>query len=142
MQLAVKQLQSTELRVFIVEDSANVVTALKELVDVVGNARIVGIAPNETIATEWATSHRAEWDVAVVDILLDQGNGFTIIQRLKQQAGAGRIAVFSAYLTEVIKRHCLALGADAVFDKSDSEGLAAYIERLAGPPEVAPPAAD
>lgn len=131
MQLAPNKLQSTDLRVLVIEDSLNVLATLKDLVDVVGSARIVGIARDETTATDWATSHQAAWDVAVVDLLLEQGNGFNIIQRLKQQTGAGQVAVFSAYLTDVIERHCVALGADAVFHKADSRGLAAYIEGLA-----------
>jgi two-component system OmpR family response regulator len=130
MQLAVKKLERKTLRVFIVEDAMNVITTLKDLVDTVENARIVGVARNETVATEWAMSNRAQWDLAIVDILLDQGSGLNLIRRLKRQPGAGHVVVFSGFITEVVKQHCLSLGADAVFQKGESRALAEYVDSL------------
>jgi hypothetical protein len=38
--------------------------------------------------------------------------------------------VFSGYITDVIRRHCYNLGANAVFRKEESAQIAEYIENL------------
>jgi DNA-binding NarL/FixJ family response regulator len=69
--------------------------------------------------------------VAIVDLTLEQGDGFSIVRRLKQEPERGQVVVFSAFVTDVIRRHCRSLGADAVFHKTESRQLADYIEQLA-----------
>lgn len=120
------------LKVFIVEDSINMQVALKDLVCAVADAQIVGVAGSETVALQWMATNAGGWDLAVVDLTLEDGDGFHIVRRLKEQARAGRVVVFSAYVTDVIRRHCRTLGADAVFHKTESSDLARYVEELAG----------
>ena len=120
------------LKVFIVEDSVNMQVALKDLVCSVADAEIVGVVGSEALALEWATVHAGGWDLAIVDLTLHQGDGFSIVQGLKAAPVTGAVVVFSAFVTDVIRRHCRTLGADAVFHKTESRGLAGYIEELAG----------
>lgn len=120
------------LKVFVVEDSPNMQLALRELVCAAGDAQVVGTAPSEALALEWADSHPARWDLAIVDLTLAEGDGFAIVRHLKQQPACGAVVVFSAFVTDVIRRHCHALGADAVFHKTQSRELAQYVEELAG----------
>jgi DNA-binding NarL/FixJ family response regulator len=122
------------LKVFIVEDAINMQLALRDLVSAVADAEIVGVAASEALATDWADSHTGRWELAIVDLTLAEGDGFGIVRRLKQQPACGAVVVFSAYVTDVIRRHCHSLGADAVFHKTESRELAQYIEELAGPP--------
>ena len=119
------------LKVFIVEDAVPMQIALKDLVCAVADCEIVGVSASEALAIEWAKSHQGGWDLAIVDLTLEQGDGFNIVRRLKQDAG-GKVVVFSAFITDVIRRHCVTLGADVVFHKTQSPELARYVEELAG----------
>lgn len=106
--------------------------ALQELVCAVVDASIVAVVASEAMATEWASRNAGCWDLAIVDLTLEQGDGFNIVRHLKEQPKCGVVLVFSAFVTEVIKRHCLSLGADAVFHKLESRQLADYIGEFAG----------
>lgn len=119
------------LKVFIVEDAVNMQVALSDLVCSVADAAIVGVVGSEASAIDWAQSHPGQWDLAIVDLTLEEGDGFSIVRRLKQDPGCGAIVVFSAFVTDVIRRHCLALGADAVFHKMESRQLAEYVQDVA-----------
>ena len=120
------------MKVFIVEDSINMQAALKDLVCAVADAEILGVVTSEAMALDWAKSNTGAWDLAIVDLTLEQGDGFNIVRSLKQDASRGAVVVFSAFVTDVIRRHCQALGADAVFHKTESSELARYVEELAG----------
>jgi DNA-binding NarL/FixJ family response regulator len=114
--------------VFIVEDSLAVQSALKELIESVGGWRVAGIACGETPATDWLHKHRREWDLAVLDLLLQEGSGFGLIQRCRAEHPRGHIVVFSEYATPGLKDKCIAIGANAVFLKSELPQFLAYLE--------------
>jgi DNA-binding NarL/FixJ family response regulator len=120
--------QGKKLKVFIVEDSVTVQAALREMLEGSLDARIVGIASSEEGALQWAGEHPGAWDVAIVDLMLDQGAGFNVIRRLKDHARDAQVVVFSGYVTDVIRHHCRLQGADAVFDKRQSRELLEYLE--------------
>jgi two-component system, OmpR family, response regulator len=122
------------MKVFIVEDSVNMQVALKDLVCSVADAEILDAVGSEALALEWAATHAGCWDLAIVDLTLDQGDGFNIVRRLKQDGEGGAVVVFSGFVSDVIRRHCRTLGADAVFHKTESDELARYIQELAGSP--------
>ena len=128
----VKSEAAGRMRVFIVEDAFNMQVALSDLICAVADAEISGVVSSEAMAIEWATSNAGLWDLAVVDLTLEQGDGFNIVRQLKQRRDCGVVVVFSAFVTDVIRRHCLSLGADAVFHKTDSRQLAQYIQERAG----------
>jgi two-component system OmpR family response regulator len=114
--------------VFIVEDSLPVQSALKEMIESVGGWQVVGIAGGETQATDWLHKHRRQWDVAVLDLLLQEGSGFGLIQRCRSEHPKGRIVVFSEYATPALKDKCISIGANAVFLKSELPQFVAYLE--------------
>lgn len=124
------------LKVFIVEDAVNMQVALKDLVCSVADAEIVGVVTSESAAIEWSREHIGRWELAIVDLTLEDGDGFSIVRQLKALPERGMVVVFSGYVTDVIRRHCLALGADAVFHKTESRALAEYVESLAGSPQA------
>ena len=120
------------MRTFIVEDAVNMQAALQDLVCSVVDAQILAVVASETSALQWAEANAGGWDLAIVDLTLEQGDGFNIVRQLKKTPGCGAVVVFSAYVTDVISRHCTSLGADAVFHKTESRQLAQYIQELAG----------
>lgn len=112
-----------ELKVFLVEDLQRMRGLLDDLFSSMGGLRVVGSASTEAEAKLWLEEHPSAWDVAVIDLVLEQGSGMDVIRRCKAAPGGGRIVVFSSYATPGVRQHCLDLGADAVFDKSETSGF-------------------
>ncbi|HEX2547706.1 MAG TPA: response regulator [Ramlibacter sp.] len=122
------------VRVFLVEDSLQVRDQLASHLASAGRFRVVGHATNETEANQWLREHVGEWDVAVVDLVLEHGSGMAVLSKASRLPGAGKIAVYSAYATSAVEEHCRALGADAVFEKADPKGLLAWLSGLGAAP--------
>lgn len=120
------------IAVFLVEDLRQVEGALTDYLSSLGDFRVVATARTEAEANHWLQEHPGEWDALILDLVLDQGSGMNVISRARAQPGAGKIAVFSGYASEGIRQHCLALGADAVFDKAETADLAAWLRDVGG----------
>jgi len=127
-----------ELRVFLVEDLQRMRGLLGDLFSSIGGLTIVGAAPTEAEAKLWLDDHRGGWDVAVIDLVLDQGAGMEVIRRAKADPGGGRIVVFSSYATPGVRQHCLDLGADAVFDKGQTAEFIGWLGGLGSQENAAP----
>ena len=121
-----------ELRVFLVEDLQRMRSLLADLFSSMGGLKVVGASSTEAEAKLWLEDHPGGWDVAVIDLVLDQGAGMEVIRRCKADPGGGRVVVFSSYATPGVRQHCLDLGADAIFDKSETERFIAWCDDLAG----------
>jgi CheY-like chemotaxis protein len=119
-----------DLRVFLVEDLQRMRGLLGELFESLGGLTVVANASTEAEANLWLDEHPAGWDVAIIDLVLEQGAGMNVIRRCKADPGGGRIVVFSSYATPGVRQHCLDLGADAVFDKSDTGGFIQWFQDL------------
>ena len=119
-----------ELRVFLVEDLQRMRGLLADLFASMGGLKVVGSASTEAEAKLWLDDHPAGWDVAVVDLVLDQGAGMEVIRRCKAEPNGGKVVVFSSYATPGVRRHCMDLGADAVFDKSETSGFISWFGDL------------
>jgi DNA-binding NarL/FixJ family response regulator len=119
-------------RVFLVEDSRNMQSALGDLLDSLGGFALAGQAFGETQATAWSEQHAQDWDLAIVDLVLENGSGFHLFQRMLRENPKGRVVVFSEYATPVLKQKCMALGAHAVFRKSELPEFTRYLESVRG----------
>ena len=123
-----------ELRVFLVDDLVTMRSLIEDLLSTIGGLRLVATANGEGEAKVWMDDHRGAWDLAIVDLVLDQGSGMGVIQHAKGAHPSGRIVVFSAFATPGIQAHCLRLGADAVFDKTQTRDFVAWLqEQRPGP---------
>jgi DNA-binding NarL/FixJ family response regulator len=105
---------------------------LSELFSSLGDFRIVGTASNEAEADLWLDEHPHGWDLAVIDLLLEQGSGMGVVARCRARHPEGEVVVLSSYATPGVRKHCLALGADHVFHKGQSADFVAYCAQLAG----------
>jgi two-component system OmpR family response regulator len=117
-------------KVVILEDSLHIQIALKLLIESVSGFRVVAVESTAATGIDWAKRHPGEWDIAVVDLMLEEGDGFEVIRWFASQPECGHIIVYSAYVTPVIEGHCLELGANAVFPKEAAAKMAKYIENL------------
>lgn len=108
-----------ELRTYIVEDNAtireNLIGALEELASI----KALGWAETQDDATNWLARHGAGWDLAIVDLFLKQGSGLGVLEACRTRRDDQRVVVLSNYATADMRKRCLQLGADAVFDKSN-----------------------
>ena len=127
-----------DLRVFLVEDLQRMRGLLGELFDSMGGFTVVANASTEAEANLWLDEHPGGWDVAVIDLVLEQGAGMNVIRRCKSDPAGGRIVVFSSYATPGVRQHCLALGADAVFDKSETGAFIQWFHDLADSENAGP----
>lgn len=114
------------VRVFVVEDLGRMRILFKDLFAQLENVSVVAAAATEAEARLWLTEHPGGWDLAIVDLILEQGSGMGVISKCRSSPQRGKIVVFSSYATPGVRQHCLALGADAVFDKSDSAEFVSY----------------
>jgi DNA-binding NarL/FixJ family response regulator len=122
----------TQLKAFIVEDSPvireNLVAALEEMAPI----RVVGNAEDEASAVGWLKRHENHCDLVVVDIFLKSGSGLGVLKAAAKLPAPTKLVVLSNYATPDMRRKCLELGADRVFDKSNEiDALILYCCRLA-----------
>ena len=121
-----------EVRVFLVEDLQRMRGLLSDLFATMGGFKVVAMTSTEAEAKLWLDEHRGGWELAVLDLVLDQGAGMNVIRACKADPNGGRVVVFSSYATPGVRQHCLDLGADAIFDKSETERFIAWCDDLAG----------
>jgi DNA-binding NarL/FixJ family response regulator len=120
----------TSLTAFIVEDSPvireNLVAALEEMAPI----QVVGTADDEASALRWLGQNAC--DLAIVDIFLKSGSGLGVLKTASLSDRPIKLVVLSNYATPDMRRKCLELGADRVFDKSNEiDALILYCCRLA-----------
>jgi DNA-binding NarL/FixJ family response regulator len=120
-----------ELKTFIVEDSPvireNLVAALEEMTPV----DVVGTAEDEFAARSWLEGQDNDCDLVIIDIFLRKGSGLGVLQGLATSQRDCKRVVLSNFATPDMRRKCLALGADKVFDKSNEiDALIGYCIRL------------
>lgn len=120
-----------DLRVFVVEDLQRMRGLLGDLFASMGGFRVVAMASTEAEARWWLDENQGGWDLAIVDLVLEQGAGMNLVRHCKEVPGAGRVVVFSSYASPGVRQHCMDLGADAVFDKSETEAFIDWCDRLA-----------
>ena len=120
------------LKTYIVEDSLvireNLIATLEELVPV----EVVGTAEDESTAVQWLSRQASAADLVIVDIFLKGGSGLGVLRAAHLLPGRHKLVVLSNYATPDMRRKCLELGADRVFDKSNEiDALIQYCDRLA-----------
>ena len=103
---------------FLVEDSPpareTLTAALADAADIV----TVGWAESDSEAVEWLRLHDKP-DLVVLDLFLNAGTGLGVLTRLRKLSLNLRILVLTNSATSLLRRSCLLLGAEAVYDKAD-----------------------
>ena len=116
-------------KTYLVEDNPVIRENLVGFLEDVASTKVVAHASSEDEAVEWLQSHRNGWDLAVVDLFLQQGNGFGVVRACRDRAPHQKVVVLSNYATVDMRERSRALGADAFFDKSaEIDLLVAYCE--------------
>lgn len=115
------------LNTYLVEDSAvirqSLITTLEELTA----AKVVGTAADEESALKWLRIPANKVDLVIIDIFLQAGSGLGVLKCASAMNLGAKLVVLTNYATTDMRRKCLAMGADRVFDKSnDIDALINY----------------
>jgi len=120
-----------DLRTYIVEDNATIRENLIGTLEELASIEALGWAETENEAKNWLSQHEGRWDLAIVDLFLKQGSGLGVLEACRGRTPGQRVVVLSNYATADMRKRCLQLGADAVFDKSNEiDALVDYCVQL------------
>lgn len=110
------------LKFLLVEDNTIISENLAETLQEMVSAEVVGISDGQSDATQWLCDPSHDWDVAVLGIFMKRGSGVNVVAALQGCKRQHTIIVLSNYASSEIRKECLRLDADAVFDKSTELG--------------------
>jgi len=120
------------IKTYIVEDSPVILDSLVAMLEEMVPVTVVGTADTESAAVAWLSEPEHDCDLVIIDIFLKRGSGLGVLKALQDQYPERRLVVLSNYATADMRRTCLQLGADRVFDKSNEiDALVQYCDRLA-----------
>jgi DNA-binding NarL/FixJ family response regulator len=130
------------LSIYLIEDSPvireNLIATLEELAPV----RVVGVAADEATAVHWLQQPDRPPHLVIVDLFLDSGSGLGVLRAARALPHRHKLVVLTNYATPEMRRACLELGAEHVYDKShDIDALLQYCRTLADRPDGARAAA-
>ena len=80
---------------------------------------MVGTAEDEPTAVRWLAAANDDATWSIVDIFLKSGSGLGVLRPPRTLRQPTKLVVLSNYATPDMRRKCLELGADRVFDKSN-----------------------
>jgi two-component system OmpR family response regulator len=103
---------------FLVEDNARIREHLIPTLEDLAGAQVLGFAETESDALKWLHAHDGEWSLAVVDLFLKEGSGLGVLKGCLERKPYQRVVLLTNYATPEIRRQAMALGANAIFDKS------------------------
>jgi len=121
------------LKAFVVEDNVWIRESLIEALRDLTGIETTGVTGSEKAAVAWLTDTANEWDIAIVDLILETGgSGFGILMACRNRKPGQKLVVLTATANPDVRRRCEALGSDGVFDKSmDTDALLDYCLSLA-----------
>jgi len=115
------------LKTYIVEDNATIRDNLLATLEELAGIETAGTAESENDGKTWLVTHGDLWDLAIVDLFLKQGSGLGVLEACRDRKPHQKVIVLSNYATADIRKRCVQLGVDAVFDKSNEiEALIDY----------------
>ena len=122
------------LKAYVVEDNPNIRDSLVEALSEIGGIEAAGSAIDEKTAVAWLRDPANQWDIAIVDLVLEPGcgSGFGVLQALRGRDPVRKMVVLTGSASPEVRRRCEALGADGVFDKAmETEAMLDYCVALA-----------
>lgn len=124
-----------DLRTYIVEDNATIRENLIGTLEELASIKALGWAETEYEAKSWLAGNEGQWELTIVDLFLKQGSGLGVLEACRGRNPKQHVVVLSNYATADMRKRCLQLGADAVFDKSNEiDALVEYCIALCEAP--------
>ncbi len=102
----------------LIEDSATIRESLIPALAEVADADVAAVAETAAEGIAALDSLGDRWRLAIVDLFLREGNGFTVLRAARSRGAHQRMIVLTNFATADIRCRAAEAGADAVFDKS------------------------
>jgi DNA-binding NarL/FixJ family response regulator len=123
------------LQIYLVEDSPVIRESLIATLEELAPVQVVGWAADEDSALGWLGQSGHTATLLIVDLFLAAGSGLGVLRGVARLARRPRVVVLSNFATPDMRRKCLELGAEQVFDKStDIDALIDWCIREAAEP--------
>ena len=106
------------LMTYLVEDNPIILTSLIEALSELVHLEIIASSASQSEASQWLQGHHGNWHLAIVDLFLKEGSGLGVLAACRDRAPHQKVVLLTNYATPEIRERSVALGADAVFDKS------------------------
>jgi len=103
---------------YLVEDNPIVLSSLIEALHELTNLKIIAYSATQTEASQWLQTQNGNWHLAIVDLFLKEGTGLGVLAACRSRKPHQKMVILTNYATPEIRERSMALGADAVFDKS------------------------
>lgn len=119
-------------KAFIVEDNPSIRDSLMEALSELAGVETAGTASSQQAAVAWLTEPGNDWDLAIVDLILEPGgSGFGVLQACRARKPHQKVVVLTATAHPDVRAQCRSLGSDGVFDKSiETDDLIEYCAQL------------
>jgi two-component system OmpR family response regulator len=112
---------------YLAEDNQTILENLIETLQEIASVEVMGHGATEAEASRWLKSHDGQWQLAILDLFLQEGSGLGVLAACRQRAFYQKVVVLTNYASPEIRKRSAELGADAVFDKSSElDGLFAF----------------
>ena len=68
------------IKVFLVEDMKHLQGLISDLLESLGDFKLIGTATTEAEANWWLGENLGSWDLAIIDLVLEQGSGISVVR--------------------------------------------------------------
>ena len=109
-------IESSALKVYLVEDSPAILERLEALLGTIEGARTVGRASGASEAIEGILAQHP--DLVVLDLKLAEGSGFDVLRAVRGAAPGIDVYMLTNFASEPYRRLAERLGARDLFDKT------------------------
>jgi len=106
-----------KVKVFIADDSNDVVERLARVLNEVDGLELIGQAADVPEATQ--RIRRLHPDVVILDLQMPSGSGINMLEAIKKEQPRIKVIVFTNFPYPQYRNKCLNAGADFFLDKSD-----------------------
>jgi DNA-binding NarL/FixJ family response regulator len=129
------------VRVLLVEDNALLARELTAAMKELGEIEVTGVAVDENQACRALRQQPPQFDVLVIDVFLAAGSGLGVLRTAKALGLPLKVYMLTNFATLDVRKRCIALGADRIFDKSRQiDEFLTEVASLAEPPDARPTA--
>ena len=119
------------LQAYVVEDNLRLCESLVAMLHELTAVRVVASGHSQTQAAAWLAAHPQSWDLLLLDLFLEGGNGLSLVMPPAQRQPGQKVVVLSNYLNASVRKRSAQRGVDAAFDKStELDALVDYCVRL------------
>lgn len=105
-------------------------SVLEDLLGTIATFVSVAKIRSESQATQWLQDHPDSFDLALVDLVLENGSGFGLIRRCRTCAPNARVIILSEYASPAVTEKCVEMGADAVYSKGQIREFCEFVGQL------------